>query len=426
MKRNEWEGRKRFSGRLQKHFCRQAIAVIQDIYPGMPAFQQFASSLMPLEVYLGNGGATDEPVIWRPGCEKNGMLTVLGCSGSGKTEALKVIGSQIIQQGIPLVTIDFHGDLEFEGQNSVILSGGRSNQVSINPLAFNPSFIDDMGLLGKVEREVERIDLAVGRLGPKQHICLRDAMMQVYSANGITDETASLGGHWMPTLPQVSQLLRRCAAGESDALAIYPSSTISSCYVRVSRLANCAVFDGGNWVAPTMMTQYSLRFQCKSLSQSTQALVAETILQMLFEEEKAKGPIPVHCKDDSERFRLFVMVDEAKILTQSKQDVNRSDHIVNVIATEGRKYGIGLIVASQMSDHYGYELKANASASLTMLCMGEREAKLNAQTLGISSSLLKEKAPVGSAYFSSAVSRQPIAVCLDQLPCRSPQKRIAE
>ena len=59
-----------------------------------------------LEVVLGVEHASNRPVIWQPGKQSNGFFLVLGASGSGKTETLKVLGASIADTGVPVLVFD--------------------------------------------------------------------------------------------------------------------------------------------------------------------------------------------------------------------------------------------------------------------------------------------------------------------------------
>ena len=126
------------------------------------------------------------------------------------------------------------------------------------------------------------------------------------------------------------------------------------------------------------------------------------------------GPIPVACNGDHERFRVFVVVDEAKVLTMSKGDVDRSDHIVNVLATEGRKFGIGLILASQLEEHFGRETLANSACRLAMRPMDNKEAARIAKTVEVSKDTLLGLKDVGAGVYRSGAAGQSVLVQLDK------------
>jgi DNA helicase HerA-like ATPase len=111
---------------------------------------------------------------------------------------------------------------------------------------------------------------------------------------------------------------------------------------------------------------------------------------------------------------VFVVLDEAKVLTMSKGDVDRSDHIVNVLATEGRKFGIGLVLASQVEDHFGRETLANAACRLAMRPMDSKEARRIARTMEVAPETLLGLREVGAGVYRSGAAGQSVPVQLDK------------
>ena len=114
---------------------------------------------------------------------------------------------------------------------------------------------------------------------------------------------------------------------------------------------------------------------------------------------KLKGPIPVQPVDDQQRVRLFVIIDEAKILSTGGGDPDSPDRILNQLFTEARKFGLGMILASQMSDHFGSEVKANAATWLVLKPMDIKEAKKNAPNVHMAPEALTALKGKGDGYF---------------------------
>ena len=81
-----------------------------------------------------NPGRFKQDLAWLPGKQSNGFFLILGASGSGKTETLKVLGKGISEFGTPVLVLDFHGDVKFPGLESVLLSSGTSSTVGLNPM----------------------------------------------------------------------------------------------------------------------------------------------------------------------------------------------------------------------------------------------------------------------------------------------------
>lgn len=385
--------------------------------PGMPGYQDFRRELMPIEITLGMGfDAGDNPVTykWKPGYEATGFLMVTGGSGSGKTEALKLIGAGIAEHGIPVITIDFHGDLIFPGQNTVRLRavpGG--SDFGINPLMIEPAYLREMGMGAKVQREVSRLARAVGGMSEQQQSCLYHVIEQTYRRFGIREEDDSTWGRKPPTLADIGRALRE---GYRSGIEAFEKRTISSCWSKLQRICVNPVFVRGESVGIHDLLAWNARLDCSRLDLPTQLLVAETVLEMLFEAGKGEGEIPVQPENDADRYRAFVIIDEARVLTLGRGNPDVSEHILNIMASQCRKFGIGLILASQMCSHFSREVHINFPNRLVMKRLDPYEAKKVAMHMGVAQrDLVSCESPPGLGYFRSASTGGTVLLRLNRL-----------
>jgi hypothetical protein len=90
----------------------------------------------------------------------------------------------------------------------------------------------------------------------------------------------------------------------------FERSTLEACYQKVNLLAESPAFNHSNALDAAVMKAHSLRLDCSTLSRPAQVLASETVLEMVYEAERARGPIADDCTSDPERFRVFVVVDE--------------------------------------------------------------------------------------------------------------------
>ncbi|MDX5328648.1 MAG: hypothetical protein LPK06_07625 [Marinobacter sp.] len=389
--------------------------------PGMPDYQEFRRELMPIEVTLGMGfDDQDNPIThkWKPGHEANGFLMVTGGSGSGKTEALKLIGAGIAEHGIPLITIDFHGDVIFPGQTTVRLRavpGG--SDFGINPLMIEPAYIRQMGMGAKIQREVSRLSRAVGGMSEQQQSCLYHVMEQTYRQFGIREEDDNTWGRKPPTLLDIGRAL---SEGYRSGIEAFDKRTISSCWAKLRRICGNPVFTRGEPLHIHDLLGWNARLDCSRLDLPSQLLVAETVLEMLFEACRGEGEIPVQPETDADRYRAFVMIDEARVLTLGRGNPDASEHILNVMACQCRKFGIGLILASQMCPHFSREVHASFTTRLAMKRMDPNEAKKVAMHMGLAPrDLISSESPPGLGYFSGASTGGTVLLRMNQLPYRT-------
>jgi len=118
----------------------------------------------------------------------------------------------------------------------------------------------------------------------------------------------------------------------------------------------------------------------RALPESLKFLFADLFLRKLYYSLQALREIPAGDIPDREKFRLFVIVDEAKLLVSEKQGIKA---VLNKYATELRKFGVGLILASQLIDHFTDEILANISVKLCMKAENKKQAKNNSKFFGV-------------------------------------------
>lgn len=397
------------------------------IRPGVPEYQKCRDILMPIRVPLGRAPAVDvdqPPYSWEPGKEINGFMMVTGGSGSGKTEALKLIGGSLVRHGIPVITIDFHGDVIFEGQNTLYGHAPQSAGHGLNPLAIDPATLAGRGLEVKIASEVDRIGRATGRLGYKQASCLRKVITDLYREFGIGDHRYF---GWRAACPSLTDIFNRLNMACEEGMEGFDKQTLRECRAKVETLSCNALFRQTCPLTVQGMLDWNMRLDCSQLGREARLLAAETVLDMLFETARAAGSIPVNPCSDSERYRVFVIIDEVKILSLGRGNNEDSRHILNVLVTEGRKYGIGLILASQMMSHFGSEVHAMVSTRLAMRRMDPREAKRVAPQMGLlPEDLVSMESQPGMAYFRSASTGGTVMLQIDRPPMPACQGLISE
>ncbi|ACC69439.1 helicase HerA-like domain-containing protein [Paraburkholderia phymatum] len=349
-----------------------------------------------LDIMLGKEVNSSQPVSWAPGRQSNGFFLVLGASGSGKTETLKVLGKGVSDHGVPVLVLDFHGDVQFPGLRSVLLSSGTSSTIGVNPMELDSQSAEETGLYDQRKVIRDMIRNAVPALGHRQGAILRDAIEAAYTTAGFSDTDPATWRNAPPTFADVEQILGGWA--EDDARKSQRAS-IEGCLAAVQEIFEHPIFQRTEHVSVEEILAESVRLDLSKLTDEVRYIAAETLLRKIFRVLRLKGPIPVQPVDDRQRFRLFVVVDEAKILSTGGGDPDAPDRILNLLFTEARKFGLGMILASQMSDHFGSEVKANAATWLVLKPMDIREAKKNAPNVHMEPEALTSLKGKGDGYF---------------------------
>jgi hypothetical protein len=242
---------------------------------------------------------------------------------------------------------------------------------------------------------------AVPALGHRQGSILRDAIEEAYAARGLKDSDPSTWRLKPPTFGDVVEILTRWA--EDDGRKSQRAS-IEGCIAAVQEIFEHPVFQRSEHVSVETILAQSTRLDVSRLSDEVRYITAETLLRKIFRVLRLKGPIPVQPQSDHERFRLFVVIDEAKILSTGGGDPDSPDRVLNLLFTEARKFGLGMILASQMSEHFGSEVKANAATWLVMKPMDIREARKNAPNVQMEPEALTALRGKGDGYFRDKTS----------------------
>ena len=243
--------------------------------------------------------------------------------------------------------------------------------------------------------------IAAEVLGASQQKQLRDAIEQAYQDRGFDDADPKTWHNQPPTFGDVESILASWA--EDDARK-GQRSAIEGCLAAIQEIFEHPIFQRSEHVAVEEILSSNVRLDLSKLTDEVRYIAAETMLRKIFRVLRLKGPIPVQPVDDRQRFRLFVIIDEAKILSTGGGDTDSPDRILNQLFTEARKFGLGMILASQMSDHFGSEVKANAATWLVLKPMDIKEAKKNAPNVHMEPEALAALKGKGDGYFRDRTS----------------------
>lgn len=144
---------------------------------------------------------------------------------------------------------------------------------------------------------------------------------------------------------------------EFDEMLRYNNAdTVSSTLVRVKNVESSGIFKNK---PPVFEDHIRIQnYDIKSLSADEQRFFVYTLLEEKFLHYKAMGVT----KDGEDPIREIIVMDEAHIfLTDDPHNP------INTIMKEARKYGLGIILASQSFSHFTEDVVSNV---VTKLCLG--------------------------------------------------------
>ena len=175
-----------------------------------------------------------------------------------------------------------------------------------------------------------------------------------------------------------------------------------------------SVFHGGTPIAVESMLQRSTRLNLSQLDAGARNIVADVVLRRLFLLAKALGPIP-EGTTGWDRFRCYVVIDEAQVLLTSNSDAKAS---LAKYASEARKFGIGLILATQLRDNIPGDVWGNIDTRLWMLALDQVERQKNARAANLPEQNIAAL-QVGEAFLvaSSQPDQRPLHLKIDPSGC---------
>lgn len=330
------------------------------------------AALRPAPLFLGAkvgaDGATSR-FCYRIADQPNAFMLATGASGSGKTEFLRVVGTLLSRQGLPVLAVDFHGDLNFRP----LLRRQLGAELGLNPLA-----VQAMGGSTRLQVLYQLLRQALPDIGHVQQALLKDGLQAALEKP--QDRPANLHDV-KAALFRVGQSSNRASAAAGLSAAL---DSIFDDPVFAPRLA--LDVDG--------LLCESQSLDLSHLARPVQIVAAGALLVQLFEKLRDLGPV------SGRGLRLFVLLDEAAILRESA--------ILETLVRESRKYGLGLAIATQEVRGLAKSLLSNASTAAVFRQQSRTEAKAALDLLpGASADTLLSFETPGECLFrdSSGVQR---------------------
>jgi DNA helicase HerA-like ATPase len=281
-------------------------------------------------VHLGDG------VCWDLNKAANPHMVILGTSGSGKTQTLKAIVWEMYQGfSTRSIVLDFHGDQELPGE--IYYPIHMASAHGINPLTINP---DPEG--GGSKLQAISVAATLRRalvMGTNQEGLLILMIQELYEQFGIIQEDRQTWTRRTPHLGDLQDAIDRraqAACKDSQALQIKLAATFQ--YGVFSR----AQID--------LSAGKLIRVDLSKLPPELGAIAAEAILKQVMDAHRLAGESP--------GLKTFVFVDEARELKGSKT--------LDRITADGRKYGLGVVLATQRETHISPDVLANTATKILL------------------------------------------------------------
>ncbi len=324
-----------------------------------------------LSVYLGK--SNNKPLYWNPKLEKNPHLITVGGSGSGKTETLKAIMLELKQHKISSLILDFHNDFKVFADNLV-----QIDKATLHPLEVQ---INEKPL--DVCYKVSKMIASVFSLGDVQEAIIREAIKVFYTKSNIKDLKKENDG----TIELLPFSFFR------DIIFDTPikNQGVPKLLAKISVLFDVDLFmeaDGTSISLDTIIKNLSVIELLKFPTDEVKALVADLLLKKLINYLYIKGK--------SEDYWLYVIIDEAHRMMYPGSPVE-------LLLRESRKYGVGIILASQRPTDFSETILANAGTIIAFQESLDKDAVFLSKQLRIPKVNFQKLKTAGLGYclFSS-------------------------
>jgi len=359
--------RKQILEMLAAGATREVIAVSVGVTPGqvsaVAAHKAMGSYTRPdsgsrvttnTGILLGSSTETQQEVFWDPADAANPHLLILGESGFGKTYSISCILAELQRAGLPSLVFDYGQGFHRESASPSFLEFASPLQieaakcgVQINPFEIFP--FDLHGPTSVAQRIASTLARIYANLGIQQHALIREAIIDVYKEAGIF---AKLPSSWQRAAPTLDDL--RCKLTEySDDAARIDRKIAKTAASHISSLFLFDLFrDDGEpirWSELLSKPDRITLFQLRGIDQDLQRLLTEFLLWNFLAAIESTGPAPLRC---------FVVLDEAHRLLSGPGTA------VDKLLREGRKFGVGAILASQQPEDFDEVAFSNTATKL--------------------------------------------------------------
>jgi DNA phosphorothioation-dependent restriction protein DptH len=348
----------------------------QDVVPTLERTTNLLRQLQKLEgareremqinpILLGFDIEDGEEVFWIPDQASgtpNPHVLILGESGTGKTYAISCLTAELAQEGVVSIVFDYGQGFsprtlpaEFVNATSPVeLHAGRDG-VNINPLQIFPS--DLHGPVNVAQRVADTFGRVYKKIGVQQHAIIRQAVLEVMGDAGILQNEPDTWSADLPAFGELQNKLNNLGGNSQNAQsrsAATAASHVSTLFVFNTFRPNGQKL---SWTDMLGARNRVVVIQLKGLEHSLERAVTEFMLWNLIGFIEAMGPGPLRC---------FVVLDEAHKLSFDRGSP------VEKLLREGRKFGLGLVLASQQPEDFSPVAFANTATKIVFQVGDER------------------------------------------------------
>lgn len=308
-------------------------------------------------IFIGNDAEYGDPQYWNPqdaGAVNNPHMMIVGESGSGKTYATLCLTAEIAHRGLPTIIFDYAQGFELDQLDEVYKKYVKVQEfrigedgISLNPLQIFPN---DVKGPSSVATRVSDVFDAVYRLGPIQRKVLIEAILATFEKAGILTSVPASWKADPPNFGQLQQTLDDLASdkGYSNAKNAVGVSARLTPFFMLSSFGSSE--RGWSWESLFADPDHKVHvLQFRGLEGKTQNITLEILLWHLFFYLKSHGKA---------KLRIYIVLDEAHHLSF------REGGPIDMLLREARKFGLGVVFASQQPEDFSQVAFDNTASKL--------------------------------------------------------------
>lgn len=303
----------------------------------------------PMKILFGTNQTNNQSVVWYPNDTDKVFHTntgIIGTMGTGKTQFTKSLITQLYREGkynlegkdLGILVFDYKGD--YNKTKKDFIDATNAKVYELYHLPFNPLSIikteHPRPMLPLQIASSLKETLAKGfNLGPIQSNFLKDLIMEAYEAKGIIKNQVETWDRIPPTLQDVYNIYREHEDSKQNSLYAAFSNLIEFEIFEPDATKTQSLFDLLDGVTVIDLSGYD---------ESTQNLVVAITLDLFYSQMQSVG----HSKIDKNIRQLtkLILVDEADNF------LSKDFNALKKILKEGREFGVGTILSTQLLSHF--------------------------------------------------------------------------
>ena len=330
---------------------------IESYNPSIPAVVETGSSYIAdknneernMKILFGINEKNNKEVYWYPNDTDKVFHTntgIIGTMGTGKTQFTKSIITQIYRESkynvdgkdVGILIFDYKGD--YNKSKTDFIEVTNANVYELYHLPFNPLSVikakNSKPMLPLHTANSLKVTLAKAfGLGIKQETLLRDLIMEAYEKRGIIKNKPDTWDNPAPTLKDVYDIYVNREDLKEDSL-----------YAAFSNLIDFEIFEPDPHQTKSLFELIDgvTVIDLSGYDPDIQNLVVAITLDLFYSQMQAYGHSGV--KGNLRQLNKMILVDEADNF------LSKDFETLKKILKEGREFGVGTILSTQLLSHF--------------------------------------------------------------------------